>query len=231
MPQFSRITSNSETECRMADLVQDVYRVRRLSFSQKEGLSLSVLARSCNRVDQMFEQDRPSGIQFAIRGDTREIAAILGSIRPIRLLSTFNPRSCTPIERRDKIISIEPAGSRLVASLSTSSGTYFTDGYGSHNTEWSFRPPLSGSRIHWRRRREGCALTEIINAAAAWRPRPHPPRRLRVHFLDFREDVLRAFLGSVAFRPLPGSYAERRRCSQRRWRERGMSAIAETSCE
>lgn len=123
----------------------------RLGFAQKRG---PVLDRAkefmASRSISYREQMPPNGVvQIAIRGGTREVARIIGSTRPVRLLPKFEPEGAlmSPRDCRDRIVSIEQTGPIDVVNLSTSSGTYFAEGFGSHNSDYLLQ--LAAYRQLW----------------------------------------------------------------------------------
>ncbi len=71
--------------------------------------------------------------------DRSQTLEFLGRVRPARLLSVWR-RRCDLSDRkmvaieRSEIVDIKSAGMREVAAISSSSGTYMSAGYGSHNT-------------------------------------------------------------------------------------------------
>lgn len=108
-----------------------------LSFAQKEGL-VADRARAFMRERGVAwsENEQPSGcITFKIHGSQHGVAAVLGQVRPTRLIPKFDPGGLyAAAERRDEVVAVEPAGLQEIASTTTSSGTFFSDGYGSHNS-------------------------------------------------------------------------------------------------
>lgn len=79
---------------------------------------------------------------LTLRGGLQEVLRFLGEVRPVRLLEKWakfdtDRRHMTKI-MSDDIMSVSPGGKRDVAMLSSDSGTYISEGYASHNTnfEW-----------------------------------------------------------------------------------------------
>lgn len=68
-----------------------------------------------------------------------EIMRLLGSVRPDRLIEDggrfWEGRSISTTGNTIKVLSVRPAASGTIASLSTSSRTYIADGYAMHNTQ------------------------------------------------------------------------------------------------
>jgi hypothetical protein len=114
----------------------------RLSFSQKPGL---VLDRALEIMDVLKFQTTISitpGVGVAnviVRGGVEEILRLLGTLRPVRLLSKFQQ---APLEARAirssnyvSVLAVEDLGLREVQSIATSSGTYIAEGYLMHNSD------------------------------------------------------------------------------------------------
>lgn len=116
----------------------------RISFAQKQnemlasvekrlleyGFEFATYPHNANVNDDVFN--------LTVQGGFQEVARFLGQMRPPRLLSVFlrhfraMPREMRA-QSRDRIVSCERAGSSDVAVMSTSTGTFIADGYGSHN--------------------------------------------------------------------------------------------------
>jgi hypothetical protein len=174
----------------------------RLSFAQKEG-PVAERARAFMREMgiKWHEDGRASAIQFVIRGDTREIAAILGGVRPVRLIPKFRPTELqVSRDQRDRVVSVEPTGVHEIASLTTSSGTFFSDGYGSHNTghvvqgtaylaaEFVGADGLIDDR-----------LSRILTATMKGLIIKIRPDGWEIDTFTYRDDVSYAFFGEIAF--------------------------------
>ena len=111
----------------------------RLSFAQKPGAVLDLAKQYLRESGIEFREHDNHGVtQVTINGGIAVLASILGSTRPVRLLPKLNPvgQMMTPSGGRDSIIRIERTGPMDVVNLTTSSGTYFANGYGSHNTDY-----------------------------------------------------------------------------------------------
>lgn len=173
----------------------------RLSFAQKEGVVAERARRFMrSRSIKWNEDPRPAAIQFAILGDMAEIARILGTIRPVRLLPKFTPNELqTPKAKRDRVVSVESVGQRVIASLTTSSGTFISDGYGSHNTGHVVQGTayMAGSFIG----RNGDIddrLSKLLKATMSGLIIKIRPDVWEVDTFEYREDVSQAFFGEIA---------------------------------
>jgi hypothetical protein len=121
----------------------------RLGFAQNPGSVLNrarafMASRQIEYVEAVSEK---KCVQIRLNGGTREIARILGTIRPVRLLPKLNPIGAlmTPKNRRDRIVAMELTGPIDVVNLTTTSGTYFAEGYGSHNTDYLIQVAAYGA--------------------------------------------------------------------------------------
>lgn len=175
---------------------------RALSFAQKEGV-VAERARAFMRSRgwTWTEDVHTNAIQFNIHGGVAEVAAILGSIRPSRLLPKFNPGDLqSSIAKRDRVVSVAPTHSRgRIASLTTSSGTFFSDGYGSHNTGHVVQGTAYLAATFVGRNGEiDARLTEILRAALHGLIIKIRPDGWEVDTFEYREDVSLAFFGEVA---------------------------------
>lgn len=77
----------------------------------------------------------------AIKGGLREKLRFLGSVRPMRLLQGLDLSKLETIRhdgvrKETTVVSIRDLGVQEIAGLSTSTGTYIAEGFGSHNTKY-----------------------------------------------------------------------------------------------
>lgn len=124
-----------------------------VTFSQRPG---AVLDRSLSILNEMgkkyglsvINNESHSGIgrkdcrRVNIRGFLPDRLAMLGSVRPSRLLQKVDPDGFGRMEIRNqggdcvyKIKDVRPAGVQEIVSVQTSSGTLFIDGYPMHNCQ------------------------------------------------------------------------------------------------
>lgn len=102
--------------------------LRQLSFDFNEAIVLNRYNKQCH--------------YLTLRGGMAEVVRFLGQVRPQRLLAKWMrfdnaPRSmCRKLA--DEIVDVSPGGKRKIAMISSSSKTYMSAGYASHNTshEW-----------------------------------------------------------------------------------------------
>ncbi|KKK91292.1 hypothetical protein LCGC14_2714430, partial [marine sediment metagenome] len=76
---------------------------------------------------------------YTIKGGQPELLRFLGSVRPPRLLSRFRGPSKLGRQRAMEGVRVQKVrslGIQQVVGLSTTSRTYISDGFGSHNTEY-----------------------------------------------------------------------------------------------
>ena len=85
-------------------------------------------------------------VRIYSRGGFAAAAAILGTVRPERLIEKFDlTGGIVQANFEAEVIKIEPAGMQEVQSIETSSRTYFAEGFASHNT--TNYPEKLGARI------------------------------------------------------------------------------------
>jgi deoxycytidylate deaminase len=92
-----------------------------------------------------------------IRGRLADRLALMGTVRPKRLLAKVDPNTFGRMQRRGdeythKIHHVEPIGEHEVVKLTTSTGTLFIEGYPMHNCE------VNAVLIAERRRLKGATL-------------------------------------------------------------------------
>jgi hypothetical protein len=73
--------------------------------------------------------------RVSVLGSTADRLRFFGSIRPERLLQKLEIDKLGVLEvwQRRKVLAVEPVGKRTVSQIQTSSGTYLTEGFASHN--------------------------------------------------------------------------------------------------
>jgi predicted phosphodiesterase len=116
-----------------------------LSYNRKDNPMLASVRTYLAKFGFDFSEsiDAEEKHSLIIRGGFQEICRFLGTFRPPRLLAKW---STMDISRKflecksDQVIAVtgvEDGGEHEIASMSTSSGTYISQGYGSHNSyEW-----------------------------------------------------------------------------------------------
>lgn len=87
-----------------------------------------------------------------IRGGRREIARLLGILRPIRLLAKFQPELLARmnISQWDAIEKIEPIGRREIVRIAIDAKTMVVEGYGHHNCYLHDEEYKGSANTHWR---------------------------------------------------------------------------------
>ncbi len=127
-----------------------------LTLAQKPGIVMSTIrAMLDERKIKYYYSDRTetaSAAQLGFTGEWHDRLATLGMFRPKRLLETFDARVKSGQFRMDvcskpswalEVVEVAYEGEQDVVALSTSSGTYFAEGFGAHNS--SLEVWLSGS--------------------------------------------------------------------------------------
>ena len=112
-------------------------------FTQYDNPLLSAVEQALSVKDFSTRKNESEGTtekqyQVSVLGRLREQLRFLGTVRPPRLLSKWEDY---PIEERNvevekklRVVSVELEGAKRVASLTSSSATYFAEGFGAHNT-------------------------------------------------------------------------------------------------
>lgn len=74
-------------------------------------------------------------LRISINGTAREKARLLGSVRPYRLLESFDATDLGRLQSGDyqRILAVEPIGVGDMVRMRTSSGTFIADGFPHHN--------------------------------------------------------------------------------------------------
>lgn len=118
-----------------------------ISFGQRPGVVLDKALRylTSRAVDfnvRLANAEHHSGLgrkdcrTVHVRGQLPERLALLGTLRPERLIQRVDPDSFGRLERREEIasvVSVVPIGEREVVMLGTSTKTFIADGYPMHN--------------------------------------------------------------------------------------------------
>lgn len=108
-----------------------------LAFAQKEGDVLSTALRILDSWQFDYKRtERSDGVTIVtLRGGRAEVLRLLGTARPKRLLSKFDPEilgRLTAISQ-PTIVSVEPLGLGEVVALETTTGTLVAQGIAHHN--------------------------------------------------------------------------------------------------
>ena len=111
-----------------------------VEYLDKRGYKYSIVQKSSQKKNsKSFKSTKPC-YQLSIYGNG-QVMRFLGEIRPKRLLekymNTIDPMALRRKNKNNtyiKVISVEDAGKKKIAVMSTSSKTHFTAGYPSHNT-------------------------------------------------------------------------------------------------
>lgn len=114
----------------------------KVNISQNFGPILDRLEQELkSRGFDFYKNDHQSCPQLVIKGGWREVLRFLGTVRPERLLSKLPEMWVElPALKRSatfdlaEVMSVEDVGMSEVASITTSTGTFITGGYLSHNT-------------------------------------------------------------------------------------------------
>jgi SpoVK/Ycf46/Vps4 family AAA+-type ATPase len=112
-----------------------------INITQTVGPVLDQLAKVASKFGEAHLRELIFRPPYKTRGDLHflgglsEAAKLLGSLRPVRLLNSFNMTGTRVHSRHvEKVIRVEPAGIQEIQSIETSTKTYFGEGFAMHNT-------------------------------------------------------------------------------------------------
>jgi len=108
-----------------------------LSVSQKPGPVMNLLKQLLTkRGVSFYETEKLGANQLNLHGQMKDKLRFLGEIGAIRLIAKVQRGNRLQVTDNlwDRVVSVEDAGIQEIVTLETSSGTYFADGYGAHNT-------------------------------------------------------------------------------------------------
>ena len=115
--------------------------VGQLQMSQKEGLVQDRFEKSLvsifDRIATTCTAVKRDVVQSRVQGGMRQIARVLGTLRPTRLLPKFKPEHlgrlwCNESDL-DTVTSIEPIGEQEIVMVSVDEKTMIVEGYAHHN--------------------------------------------------------------------------------------------------
>jgi 5-methylcytosine-specific restriction endonuclease McrA len=137
------ITENSREAGWLAGMLDGegwtVSRGMGLALAQNPGLVLDHVHRLLTERSVGFTTSKvgPDSECFrvSINGSAREKAKFLGSVRPFRLLESFNAADLGRVQSGGyhRVVAVEPIGEGDMVRMRTSSGTFIADGFPHHN--------------------------------------------------------------------------------------------------
>lgn len=116
-----------------------------IGLCQKEGKVLEELKSTLTAKGYEYSiQEHKSGVTRIMLTNAQSYIKFLGSIRPTRLLDNagdilYGKRVWGRRTERPRVLSVTPIGDAEVVSMQTSSGTYISEGYLSHNCQIELR--------------------------------------------------------------------------------------------
>lgn len=113
----------------------------RLGFAQKSNAMLSEVQRGLRdvSVDVCAKVNRKTDVHQLIVGRREQVLRFLGSVRPVRLLSKFDPDRAGAMSLRSvRLVRKVYVGRREVTSITTDTGTYIAEGFASHNCDYDW---------------------------------------------------------------------------------------------
>lgn len=156
-----------------------------LSISQKEGDTSDNIRAALEELGVEWSEYRKSHnavVDFIIEGNLRDKLSLLGRIQARRLLDKICPGNAlrTVEDEWDGVVAVHDAPDQEIVMLETSSGTYFAEGYGAHNTNnFPFEPPKQALWVT--HPRNGITFTlPVLADRAPQSPDEGPPRWVSV---------------------------------------------------
>jgi hypothetical protein len=106
-----------------------------LVFSQRDNEMYAEVVRCLKQLGYTFREDERSDVRQAVISHRHEVLRFLGSIRPRRLLEQFQFEWLCQFNamRRVRVTDAVYVGEQPVVAVTTSSGTYISEGMASHN--------------------------------------------------------------------------------------------------
>ena len=77
---------------------------------------------------------------LVVAGAMRDKLALLGAVGAERLISKIEPGNRLQTSDWDRVVDVSDGGIMDVVVIATTTGTYFADGYGSHNCNFEPEP-------------------------------------------------------------------------------------------
>lgn len=128
------------TQTSLADKPRGVYRFR-LGFAQMNNAMLAEVQRVLHErgYTTSVSGNKKTGVRHVTIGNRHDVFRFLGSVRPLRLLSKFNPDCVGALTLRTvRLVEKVDAGVRDVVSIKTDAGTYIAEGLASHNCSYDW---------------------------------------------------------------------------------------------
>lgn len=115
---------------------------KQISLAQNEGIILSKIYKTLDYFNisyHSFKNKYSNCYNVSLHGEWAKKFKILGQIQPVRIIQNLWNQNCNrniTAEAKElvKILKIVPIGMATVVALSTSTGTYFANGYAAHNS-------------------------------------------------------------------------------------------------
>lgn len=193
-----------------------------LAFSQRRNAMMDHVARFLEldgvKYHQSCAASRPAARsnvvgeigKIEVQGYLPEVLRFVGMFRPPRLIERWEDISIhgrmmrAPQEWDERIVSVRPVGKRSIVTLSSSTGTYFAEGFGAHNTRCN-DPGWDGDledAMQEAARRLLAGDVGGLRGVQAPPPPPPPPADYRARYIAelhgelaaARDDALRAAL-------------------------------------
>ena len=114
--------------------------IGQLTISQKPGLVLDKIVNSLSDlygVECSSDINTRGVVSLRMKGGLRNIAKVLGQLRPVRLIDKFKPehlgRMTTTDADNPTVVSIEPLGEQTIVRIDIDAKTMIVEGYAHHN--------------------------------------------------------------------------------------------------
>lgn len=129
--------------------------VAQMTLSQKEGPVLEECKRLLSAIvglDNITFTKSNDVCDLRIKGGAKKVAKMLGTIRPIRLLSKFKPELLGSLHTNvnDKIVSIKSIGEQDIVRIAIDEKTMIVEGYPHHNCYLHDESYKGVANNHWR---------------------------------------------------------------------------------
>lgn len=132
--------------------------IGQLTISQKPGLVLDKIVNSLSDlygVECSSDINTRGVVSLRMKGGLRNIAKVLGQLRPVRLIDKFKPehlgRMTTTDADNPTVVSIEPLGEQTIVRIDIDAKTMIVEGYAHHNCylhDEGYKGPQGNN--HWR---------------------------------------------------------------------------------
>ena len=147
----------------------------RIGFSQRDNAMSEEFISAMDRLGYICSgtKDKTGCTKYTINGGREKLIEFLGSIRPPRLISKFDASKLGIHQNMKTAVAIKKAefiGDQDVIGIGTSTGTFFAEGFASHNSQQraGFRHFIDLARF------AGIPVTRLVTGGLTYEPIPYP---------------------------------------------------------